>query len=150
MKLYICGPVTGYSDLNLPTFEYAAEQLQEMGLEAVIPHSFVPPDARHNDAMRLCISRLCEGDIDGLVVLPGFTDSRGSRLEIDVADGLDIPVCPIDSLLDVAESMGRRADGRKTFEDFRNPVYVGVDMAKDESVYVFGSMNNGYMKEGDK
>lgn len=142
MKLYVCGPVTGFSDLNLPLFEAALDQLDSAGYEAVVPHEFVHPDENHAAAMDLCLARLEVGDIDGIALLPGWSDSAGSCQEVERARALGIEPKSIDQWLFEAETMGQRADNGQHGRENEN------DGSRGETFYLFGvsGMNNGYME----
>lgn len=168
MRAYVCGPVTGYSDLNRHLFEAAAEQLSEIGMDPVIPHDFVPWDAAREVAMRICLSVLCAGGIDALAVLPGFSDSEGSCLEVAVADAIGISVYPIDAmLLDTSEPiipldsvsaasstaefmkfMGRYSDGGIARTAYEKGFESGIKQAFRMTVPAADPMNNGYMENG--
>lgn len=171
MRVYVCGPVTGYSDLNRPLFEAAAEQLSEAGMDPVVPHDFVPWDAAHEEAMRLCLDALCTEGIEALAVLPGFSDSKGSCLEIAVAEAVGISVYPIDALLldtsaplipldsisrtacNVAECMklvGRNADGGNRKNSFHDLLNNWRDEAISQIRKCADPMNNGYMENGGR
>lgn len=90
MRLYVCGPVTGMPDLNRGAFDDARTRLEAAGYGAVAPHAFVPSDASHEDAMRLCIARLCCSDIGGVALLAGWRGSEGARMEVEVARAIGI------------------------------------------------------------
>lgn len=168
MSVYVCGPVTGYSDLNRPLFEAAAEQLSEAGMDPVVPHDFVPWDAAREEAMRLCLCVLCAGGIDALAVLPGFSDSDGSCLEIAVAEAVGVSVYPIDALLlgaseptipldsvpenadSPVESMGRNADGGNRKNSFHDLLNNWRDEAISQIRKCADPMNNGYMENGGR
>ena len=145
MKVYICGPVTGYSDLNLPVFEAAAEQLREAGMEPVLPHDFVPDDASHAEAMDICLERFYAGDIAAVAVLPGFSDSSGSRKEIETATSISIPVYPIDAMLEACENVGQRADIEAAGKALCEGFIEGYEQGLREAEALLASMNNGYM-----
>ena len=83
MRLYVIGPVTGKPDLNREVFEDAKERLRDAGYDVLIPHDVVPPDASHEQAMRLSIKAML--GCDGVVVLSGWEGSKGAKLEHDVA-----------------------------------------------------------------
>ena len=83
MRLYVIGPVTGREDLNRKAFEGARERLWDAGYDVLIPHDVVPPDASHEQAMRLSIKAML--GCDGVVVLSDWEGSKGAKLEHDVA-----------------------------------------------------------------
>lgn len=83
MKHYLAGPMAGYADHNYPQFRAATTFLRNMGIEVVAPHEHEidPYDKlmRWSDWMKLGIEMLlpCEG----LIVLPGWQQSRGATFE---------------------------------------------------------------------
>lgn len=89
MRLYIIGPVTGIDFDNRPEFTRAKFRLEGAGYEPSIPHDFVPQYADWETAMKVSIAHLLEAD--GVALLDGWQDSRGARLEYDIARRLSIP-----------------------------------------------------------
>jgi len=86
-RLYVSGPMTGKPLLNFPAFHEAAAQLRAAGFEVVNPAELNPePNARWLDCMRADIKALV--DCDGVALLPGWTESRGAKLEATIAEGL--------------------------------------------------------------
>lgn len=97
-KVYVAGPMTGYPDFNYPAFDAAERALLDHGYGV-----FNPTRAEEfNDtgksqewawymrhALRMVVSA------DALAILPGWEDSRGARLEVQVAQALGMPVRPI-------------------------------------------------------
>ncbi len=91
MKIYIAGPMTGIPEYNSPAFHKAAEQLLAEGHEPINP-------ARHglidgyewSDYMRLALRDLADAEV--VLMLPGWTGSRGARIEAAIAGHLGIPV----------------------------------------------------------
>ncbi len=87
MKHYLAGPMAGYADNNYPQFAAATTFLRNMGMEIVAPHEHDtdPYDPRMSwpDWMKLGIKMLmpCEG----IIVLPGWNQSRGATFEAMVA-----------------------------------------------------------------
>lgn len=89
--IYISGPMTGLPDLNFPAFHAAAAALRAVGLQALNPaeldHGFDP-------AWDVCL----RGDIVALVgcnsilMLDGWMQSKGARLERHIAVQLGMPV----------------------------------------------------------
>jgi hypothetical protein len=93
MKIYIAGPMTGLEDLNFPLFHEAAATLRALNHVAVNPAEIVPdPLAKWEDCMRAVLRELlaCEA----VAVLPGWTTSKGARLEIEIATKLGMLVRP--------------------------------------------------------
>lgn len=148
MRVYVCGPVTGYSDLNRPVFEAAAEQLAEAGFEAVVPHDFVPGGASREDAMRLCLWLLCAGGIGAVAVLPGFSESAGSCVEMAAASAMGVSVYPIDAILECPGVAGRNADGGNPGTAFSDLLKRWNDEVFSRTAAQADRMNNGYMETG--
>lgn len=93
-RLYIAGPMTGLPDFNRPAFHAAAAQLRAAGYEVVSPaeldstHPIADPDGpgAWGRYMRRDIPHLLT--CDALALLPGWTDSKGARLETHIAQEL--------------------------------------------------------------
>lgn len=87
---YISGPMTGHEDFNRKAFHEAADRLRDLGHQVVNPADVELPDARWEDYMRLDIRLmlLC----DQVVVLPGWHESRGARLEVAIATQIGLPI----------------------------------------------------------
>lgn len=95
--LYVCGPMSGRPDHNLPAFREAASRLTQAGF-------FVLSPARHaenlgvdrpwRDYMRLGLRDMLR--CDGVATLPGFADSKGALIETDLAIQIGIPVNSIE------------------------------------------------------
>lgn len=90
MKLYVAGPMTGYPDLNFPLFNKTATELRAAGHEVVNPAEInADPHALWADCMKDDIAQLVR--CDGVVLLPGWQDSRGA-LENHIAVALGLKV----------------------------------------------------------
>lgn len=104
MKLYISGPITGnphYED----DFETAEYKLREAGYQVFNPAA-VPLPERESDRswaayMRRDLSLIMRRDADGIALLPGWADSKGSNLEVQIAKIYKIPVKPLQAWLSV-------------------------------------------------
>lgn len=92
---YIAGPMTGIEAFNFPAFQSAASELYAMGVGHVkhTGHGVPPrPDASRpwadylREALRFMLG------CDAVVVLPGWRESKGARLEVHVALELGMPV----------------------------------------------------------
>jgi len=85
--------MTGIENMNFPAFMRAEKQLTEAGYECVNPanHGSPGPDDTRTwaDFMRVDITDMLT--CDGLALLDGWPSSRGAKLEVYIADQLDIP-----------------------------------------------------------
>jgi hypothetical protein len=91
---YISGPMTGYEEFNFPAFFEAEEQLTNLGIPS---DQIVNPAKNGRDIgdwasyLRLDLKNLCNG-CEAVVVLDGWRDSRGAKLEVYVAQQLGMPI----------------------------------------------------------
>jgi nucleoside 2-deoxyribosyltransferase len=96
MKVYLSGPMSGIPDENFPAFNAAARALHLIGYKVVNPAEFntdvtgLEGRARWVKFLKVDIKALV--DCDGIVMLPGWEDSEGAKLEHSTASALDIPV----------------------------------------------------------
>lgn len=102
MKVYLAGPMSGYPAFNFPAFRAATEQLRKLGWEVVSPAEedhkssvgVIAEASKNGDPKDLPetwgqilardVQLLADTGIQGIVFLPGWTDSRGARLEATV------------------------------------------------------------------
>lgn len=82
-RCYVAGPMTGLPELNFPAFHAAAYKLRAMGLEVVNPAEI---NADPSDGWRACMRKDIPQLVtcDTIVLLPGWEDSRGARLETHI------------------------------------------------------------------
>ncbi len=91
MKVYLSGPMTGIPNCNRELFRLTAETLREQGMKVVDPsenfqgHTSLP----RATYMRLDLARLLE--CHAIVLLPGWEESVGARLEAMTAADIDLP-----------------------------------------------------------
>jgi hypothetical protein len=101
-RVYVCGPMTGMPQHNLPAFFDAAATLNSLGylvenpgdndgatLDAALHNADTAPGA-WSSYLKRDLPRLCK--CDRVVVLPGWQKSRGANLEVDVANSLGLPL----------------------------------------------------------
>jgi hypothetical protein len=96
MKVYISGPVTGMPDNNKAAFEAVEKELRSLpGVKTVNPLRIAEEVRRGarfepewEDYMRDCIRELCRAT--HITFLPGWENSKGARLEKQIADALGI------------------------------------------------------------
>jgi len=100
MKLFLAGPMTGLPEYNYPAFHAEAKRLRAQGHEVWNPaeqaetqDDFNPKtdEAKsHAHYMARNLPAVCNAD--AVVVLPGWRNSRGARLEVYVAGALGVGV----------------------------------------------------------
>lgn len=90
-RLYIAGPMTGIKNLNFPAFHAEAARLRALGFDVVNPAEINNEDptakfatyedqqAHWRKCMRADITELMK--CDGIVMLDGWTASKGATLE---------------------------------------------------------------------
>lgn len=89
-RIYVSGPMTGLPDLNFPAFHAEAARLRALGYEVVNPAELNPAGASWADCMRTDIAALMT--CDALVLLPGWADSNGAMVELQLAHRLGMRV----------------------------------------------------------
>jgi hypothetical protein len=100
---YLAGPMRGFPQCNFPAFIAAADKLRAAGHTIISPAEMDSPETR-KEAMQ-CVGgedlktyggettgsilardvRIVADDVTGIVFLPGWSHSRGARLEAFVA-----------------------------------------------------------------
>lgn len=92
--IYLAGPMRGIPDNNIPQFNDAADQLRELGYVVFNPGEQPEDWDGHGDELAWYLQR----DLPALlrqhcvVVLPGWTESQGASIEVDVATSMHMPV----------------------------------------------------------
>lgn len=90
-RVYIAGPMTGQPDFNYPAFNSAAAKLRALGLEVLNPAENPPPPCgTWTGYMRMALRQLVECDC--IVLLPGWSDSKGALIERRLAQALGMDV----------------------------------------------------------
>ena len=88
LTVYISGPMTGLPGLNFQAFNAEAARLRALGYRVVNPAELNPdPSKSWVECMRVDIAELIK--CDAIVMLPGWCNSRGARLEHDIAYAMD-------------------------------------------------------------
>lgn len=108
MKLYVAAPMTGLPNHNIPAIRAATRTLQDMGHEVTSGVELCDQDGsspnltlRSGDAqwrsyLARDIAHVAGPDVQGVVALDGWQQSRGAQLEVHVARELGKPVYHLD------------------------------------------------------
>lgn len=100
MKIYISGPISNIPEGNKPSFLAAAEALEARheNVITINPHdNGLPSHAPWEAHMRADIRMLLE--CKSVAMLPGWHNSKGARLERDIAIGLGMDVRSLEDWL---------------------------------------------------
>lgn len=91
MRVYIAGPMTGLPEFNFPAFNAAAAQMRAEGWHVENPadHGHVH-GAEWADYLRYDITRLATCEM--IMLLPGWSKSKGANLEVTIARQLGMPI----------------------------------------------------------
>ena len=91
-KAFISGPMTGIPDSNYPAFIEARQELIGKGYNVLSPHTInggrqsKPRWFFMRESMRMLV--MC----DCIVMLPGWLESTGARLEYEAAIEFEMPI----------------------------------------------------------
>jgi hypothetical protein len=91
-KIYIAGKVTGIPhEERFQKFFKAEKQLLDAGFFGINPLKLVKnPDEKWHIAMKICIKALM--GVDGVLLLPCASASKGARIERILASWVKIPI----------------------------------------------------------
>lgn len=90
-RIYLSGPMTGLPEFNYPAFNAAAAHLRALGVHVENPaENTKPPCGSWLGYMRLAVAQLAT--CDHVVVLDGWEQSSGARVEVELARGMGLPV----------------------------------------------------------
>lgn len=81
-RAYIAGPVTGMPDDNQHVFAVAAYRAERKGFIVFNP-TVLPKGLEHNEYMALCLPMVAMSDV--VIMLPGWQNSRGAKVEHEYA-----------------------------------------------------------------
>jgi hypothetical protein len=101
-RVYVAGPMTGLPAFNFPAFHAAAAQLRAIGYEVENPaENPQPACGTWLGYMRMAIAQVAT--VDAVILLPGWENSKGARVERDLAIGLGLDVMTLRESLAKAE-----------------------------------------------
>ena len=92
MRVYIAGPITGMKDDNHPAFHAAADDYRKRGCFVINPAEVFQAGTAPGwvDCMRVLLPMLMTCEM--VVMLPGWTKSKGARLEHHTARELNFAI----------------------------------------------------------
>jgi len=93
MKFYVTGPMSGMPGYNREAFVEMAEWLRAQGHEVINPAEL--DDGAEHEPYGQLLARdahviLTDEGLEGLVLLPGWSESGGSRMEIAAAQAVQL------------------------------------------------------------
>lgn len=89
--IYLSGPMTGIAEYNFPAFHAEAKRLRDLGYTVECPAEYPNLDKTWDECLRYDLIRLC-ASCDTIAMLPGWSASRGAKLEKFVAEALQMQV----------------------------------------------------------
>jgi len=91
-KAYLAGPMTGIEDFNFPAFDEAAAFLRSMDIDVINPAENFNgrQDLPWDVYLRKAIGQVAE--CDSIILLPGWSKSKGAQLEVHIAEALGLKV----------------------------------------------------------
>lgn len=89
MRIFISGPMTGLPQENYPAFNKEAKRLRKLGHHVENPAEN-PRQKTWEAYMKLSLGQMLTCEV--VVILPGWTASRGAMKEITLATELKMPI----------------------------------------------------------
>ena len=91
-KMYLSGPMTGLPNYNHELFNRVAQEFRQVGFSVCSPAEFFDGDTtkERKEYMREAVKYMLEADT--IVLLPGWQESKGARLEAAIATELDLTI----------------------------------------------------------
>jgi hypothetical protein len=105
-QVYLCGPITGLPDNNKPAFLDAQRKLVAIGFTVFNPHNLCEDIvANHHGTSEELWQACMKRDIpwmlkcDLVILLPGWSVSRGASIERALAQQVGIPTVLLDEYI---------------------------------------------------
>lgn len=98
MTFYLSGPMTGLPEYNYPHFNAVAKQLRSQGMKILSPAEVDGGEQVTNGEaekkpysywLKSAMRMMCEAD--AIIMLEGWTQSKGARAELDFALDCGLP-----------------------------------------------------------
>jgi hypothetical protein len=95
MKIYLSGPMRGYTDLNYPMFNKVTKYLRDKGYEVYNPAEFKHDEPIEKFPIRRAFAEFCKyicEEADSIVLLPGWEKSLGVSAELALAKNCKLQI----------------------------------------------------------
>lgn len=121
-KMYLSGPMTNIKDFNHPLFLRVATEFRLAGFEVCSPAEFFDGDTtrERKEYMREAFKYLLEADT--IVLLPGWQDSEGARIEVAVAKELELIIVEYIETPEQAEQSHKYIASLTPVDEDGNPI----------------------------
>lgn len=141
-KIYISGPITGLDyEKAKATFDAAERRITKNGFIAVNPMNLLPNGLPYKSYMMTDIIALIQ--CDAIFMLEGYENSEGAKLELHIAESLDMHVIYESELKDLTFVTMKGKIRKGKIEDFEDKPVIEVEDA-------FVAVPNGNQKDGAK
>ena len=92
-RIYLSGPMTGHPEFNYPAFHAEAARIRALGHDVVNPAEIsaeAGEGATWTDYLRADLREMLT--CDTVALMPGWHNSRGAHLEVQVAHRLNMAI----------------------------------------------------------
>ena len=121
-KMFLSGPITGKEDYNHPLFHRVAAEFRMAGFEVCNPAEFFDGDTtkERHEYMRESFKYLQEADT--IILLPGWQESEGAKVEAAVAKELDLIIVEYVENEEAAQEFHKYVGSLTPVDEDGNPV----------------------------
>lgn len=103
-RIYLSGPMTGLPNYNYPAFNAEAARLRALGYAVENPAENPAPARDEWELyMRTALRQMLT--CDAVAFLPGWKESRGANVEIELAQHLGMPVIKASGIVSPQEEL---------------------------------------------
>lgn len=126
-KMYLSGPMDDVEDFNHPLFHRVAQEFRNANFAVCNPAEFFDGDKtrERKEYMREAFKYVLEADT--IVLLPGWENSKGARLEAAMATELDLTIMEYIENDDQAPFGAVSTDGSEEYQASFTPVVLDQD-----------------------
>lgn len=153
---FISGPMTGLPNYNYDEFFRVEELLKELGYRVINPARIGVQDGwEWRDYMKAGLVQLLQEEVDFVVALDGYENSKGAKLEMHIAKELGVPIRLLIEF-EPKETVSFRSGGVVYLENVKRPCFVYDKVTYSRVKYgdypfvisSFNSMRKAYIEAG--